>query len=143
MQIHVTGAVNNPGVYELPIGAIVEHAIEAAGGAQNEAALANLNLAEQLHDGERVLVPDRASTNSTTEQSSSSEPTAADDGLLSLNEATEPELERLPGIGPSLAQAIVRFRLEHGPFQQVEDLTKVPGIGPAKLDAIRDLVELP
>ncbi len=46
----------------------------------------------------------------------------------------------LPGIGPSLAQKIVDYRDQHGPFQRVEDLLDVPGIGPAKLEAVKDLV---
>jgi competence protein ComEA len=70
------------------------------------------------------------------------EPLAAGE-RVDPNFADEIELRRLPGIGPSLAQAIVRYRMEHGPFENVEELTNVPGIGPAKLAAIRDLVQVP
>lgn len=59
---------------------------------------------------------------------------------LELNTATAEELQKLPGIGDVLSQAIVDHRQEHGPFQSVEELLQVPGIGEKRLDAIRDLV---
>lgn len=60
--------------------------------------------------------------------------------VLDLNSATAKELQKLPGIGEKLAQAIVDFREQNGPFQTVEDLLQVPGIGEKRLAAIRDLV---
>ncbi len=57
--VHVAGAVRNPGVYELPRGARVKDAIEAAGGPTDEADLHALNLAAFLEDGEKVSVPSK------------------------------------------------------------------------------------
>lgn len=51
---------------------------------------------------------------------------------LNLNRASREDLERLPGIGPVLADEIIRHRERHGPFQKVEDLLIVPGIGPTR-----------
>ena len=59
---------------------------------------------------------------------------------LDLNRATAEELQKLPGIGEKLAQAIVSYREQNGPFQSVEDLLQVPGIGEKRLESIRDLV---
>lgn len=59
---------------------------------------------------------------------------------LDLNQATEEELRSLPGIGPRLAGAIVRWRGREGPYRRPEDLLRVPGVGPARLEAIRDRV---
>jgi competence protein ComEA len=56
---------------------------------------------------------------------------------LDLNKASAEQLETLPGIGPVLASAIVRWRETHGPFQRIEDLKQVPGIGERTLDAVR------
>lgn len=68
-------------------------------------------------------------------------PTGAGQGeKLDLNRATVAELDALPGIGPSKAAAIVKYREENGPFRAVEDLLDVPGIGPALLEQIRDRV---
>jgi competence protein ComEA len=59
---------------------------------------------------------------------------------MDLNQGSEGDFERLPGIGPSLASRIVQFRLKHGPFGTVDSLVRVPGIGPATLARIRELV---
>ena len=59
---------------------------------------------------------------------------------LDLNRATAEELVELPGIGPVLAERIVAFREEHGPFRSVEDLLQVSGIGEATLEALRPYI---
>ena len=61
---------------------------------------------------------------------------------MDLNKATAGELERLPGIGPVLAQRIVTYREECGVFFSVEELTEVPGIGEKTLDSLRDYVSV-
>jgi len=78
------------------------------------------------------LAPGRSSKLSTSE--------AQSDGRLDLNRATSAELQKLPGIGPTLAQRIVDARQRQGGFASPEDLRRVPGIGEKKFDAIRDLV---
>lgn len=61
---------------------------------------------------------------------------------VNVNTATAAELDTLPGIGPSKAEAIVAYRTENGPFASVDQLDDVPGIGPATLASLRDLVEI-
>jgi competence protein ComEA len=61
-------------------------------------------------------------------------------GLINVNTATATELEELPGVGEVIAQAIVDYRTENGPFTTVEQLIDVSGIGDATLENIRDLV---
>lgn len=56
---------------------------------------------------------------------------------LNLNTATAAELDAIPGIGPSLAQAIIEHRVKNGGYRSVEELIAIPGIGPAKLAGIR------
>ncbi len=60
--------------------------------------------------------------------------------LVDLNRATEADLLRLPGIGPTKARAIVAYRQARGPFASVAELVQVPGIGPATLAGLADLV---
>lgn len=142
IRVHVAGSVRNPGVYEFERGAIVAQAIEAAGGTLARANLEPVNLAAPLSDGAKVTIP------SLDDVVDESEPAVAvvehepDREYLDLNTASAPELERLPGIGPALAEEIVGYRSAHGPFEELDDLLNVSGIGPAKLDAIRDLVEV-
>jgi competence protein ComEA len=61
-------------------------------------------------------------------------------GVVDLNRASVEELQALPGIGPTRAEAIVRWRGEHGSFRTVDELLEVPGIGPATLGRLRALV---
>lgn len=60
--------------------------------------------------------------------------------IVNINTATVQDLENLPGIGPVMAQRIVDYRDAHGPFQTVEELTKVKGIGENKLEELLDLI---
>jgi len=61
---------------------------------------------------------------------------------LDLNSATAEQLDALPGIGPSKATAIIRWRESHGPFTSIEQLDDVPGIGPATIAGVRERVAL-
>ena len=60
--------------------------------------------------------------------------------VVNINTATVQDFENLPGIGPVMAQRIVDYRDEHGPFKSVEELTKVKGIGESKLEELLDLI---
>jgi comEA protein len=61
-------------------------------------------------------------------------------GSININTATAEDLGRLPGVGPATAQRIIEFRVRHGRFTSVEELTKVKGIGPKKLEKLRPYV---
>jgi competence protein ComEA len=62
--------------------------------------------------------------------------------LLNINTADESELDKLPGIGPSLAKRIVEYRRKNGPFSTVEELDNVDGIGPRKLEEVTGQVTI-
>lgn len=64
----------------------------------------------------------------------------ASDGKLNINLATSEMLQILPGIGPSLAQRIIDYREENGPFTNIEELKNVSGIGNATFNKIKDYV---
>lgn len=56
--------------------------------------------------------------------------------LININTASVEALQTLPGIGPVLAQRIVDYREQWGPFQHVVDLMEVSGIGPRLLQRL-------
>ncbi len=62
----------------------------------------------------------------------------AAEGQIDLNVATAKQLEQLPGIGKEIAQRIVNYRKDSGPFKSVTDLTKVKGIGLGKLAKVKE-----
>ncbi len=133
--VHVTGAVIYPGVYRLPEGARVYHAIEAAGGVTATADQEALNLAAPLFDGQKVRVP-------LPEEEQGGSSGAESDGRININTATAADFEKLPGIGPVRATAIVDYREKNGPFRRLEDMAAVTGIGPKTLEGLKELVTL-
>lgn len=138
--VHVAGAVRAPGLYELPAGARVADAIQAAGGAGPRADLGALNLAAPLTDGMKVDVLVRGDAAAATVTPAPA--TAGSPSTVSLNSADAAALESIPGVGPVTAAAILAYRDEAGPFSSIEQLMEVSGIGPATLEAIRPYVSL-
>jgi competence protein ComEA len=138
LVVQIAGAVVHPDVYQVVDGSRVGDIVARAGGPTADADTAALNLAARVVDGQRVYVP---RVGEIVPAVTSSSPSALP-SPLDLNAATTDELEKLPGIGPSTAEAIVARRERAGPFRSVDDLLDVRGIGPAKLDAIRGLVRV-
>lgn len=135
ISVQVSGAVVSPGVYSLDPDARLEDAIQAAGGAGPDADLAQLNLARRLTDGEDIEIPGLQPTPGPgTVLASQSE------GTININTASATELDTLQGIGPALADAIIEYRTQHGPFGSVDELARVPGISPRMVDKIRDSI---
>jgi competence protein ComEA len=139
--VHVAGAVRHPGLYRLPSGSRIDDAVRAAGGVTEDGVLDALNLAAQVRDGDKVLVPStRAQASTPGAAAAPGAPGAAQGGTINLNTATAAELDALPGIGPAIAGRIIAYRDQHGGFRTVKDLMKVPGIGPAKFEQLHALV---
>ncbi|MDI3327014.1 MAG: ComEA family DNA-binding protein [Alicyclobacillaceae bacterium] len=141
--VDVKGAVRNPGVYVLPQGARVREAVEAAGGVSEGADLSGINLAAKVEDGALIRIPERRKVEQAGAGRGGGSTAGPGDGeRVHLNSGTAEEIDRLPGIGKSKAEAIVKFRETQGPFQTVDQLRNVPGIGPKLIDRIRDKVDL-
>jgi competence protein ComEA len=128
LTVSISGAVATPGLYTLPDGSRVGAAIQAAGGFAPGAEAEQINLATLLEDGQQIDVPGIIDTSHVSA------------GRVNINTATASELDALPGIGPTTAQAIVDYRLKHGSFQFIQDIQNVPGIGPATYDRIKDYI---
>ncbi|MBC7341719.1 MAG: ComEA family DNA-binding protein [Clostridia bacterium] len=155
LAVHVVGAVSKPGVYRLAAGARVEEAVKMAGPLP-EADLNRLNLAAPLIDGQQVIVPKAGeslasngiSPGAPGNAGSAAGPSPAGagaspaSGKVNINTASAQELDKLPGIGPTLAQRIVDYRSQHGPFRSPEDIKNVSGIGDSRYDQIKDLISV-
>lgn len=136
ITVHVAGLVSRPGLVELSEGSRVADAIAAAGGLLPGARAEAINLAAPLSDGQQIVVPGAQNDGPAT-------PGRTTNGKVHLNQASASELDSLPGVGPVIAERIVTYREEHGPFESIEDLLDVPGIGEAKLADLRDQVQVP
>jgi len=138
--VYVTGAVRKPGVYEFGPGSRVIDALKIAGGPTPLADISVLNLAQPLADGERLYIPRRGET-PPPELGGSGGSGTSPSGKINLNTATVAEMDAgIPGVGPVLAQRIVDYRKQHGPFHAIDDLRNVQGIGEKKFASIKDYV---
>lgn len=142
--VDVKGAVRQPGVYELVVPSRVIDAIQAAGGLTEQADLGRVNQAAFLVDAQVVYIPTVGEESSVWEgqQITTMDGKGIDDGLIDLNTATDSMLQTLPGIGPSKAQAIIRYREEHGAFKDVNELLNVSGIGQKTLEKLLPLITI-
>ena len=114
-EIYIGGAVSSPGFYPLKADDTVETLIQAAGGTTS-ADLSRLKL----------YIPQ------TREE--------AQPQKIDLNRAEVWLLEALPGIGETRAQAIIDYRQQNGPFNNIKELIKVEGIGTTTYEKIKHLI---
>lgn len=133
MYAYITGAVMNPGLYEIHEGMTLGQLVKSAGGLLPYAGTNEVNLASLLEAGKHVHIP-FSFTGSPEELLRSQK--------LNVNTATEKELEALPGIGPAMAKRMIEYRESNGKFTDIGDLKKVKGIGPALLTKIKDQVRV-
>ncbi len=138
IMVHVVGAVKKSGLYKLKEKSRMIDAVLAAQVLES-ADLDNLNLAESISDGQKIIVPYRKSAPAV---STDLLPACAAGGKVNLNTADEKELSALPGIGLSTARKIIHYRNTHGPFNTPEKLMEVPGIGKSKFDKLKDQITI-
>lgn len=157
IYIHVCGAVESPGVYELEQGQRVCDAVRMAGGFAGDADEDYVNQAERLSDGAKLVIPTREQSAAEKERQTAElglvEPETAetpqDSGethgsgeKININTASESELCQIPGVGTTRAAAIVAYREAHGTFQKTEDIMKVSGIKEGTFEKIKDSIRV-
>lgn len=149
--IHISGAVNNEGVYKINENSRISDAIELAGGLKEDADISKINLAYKLEDGMKIFIPNindnkEYEENDITEEfieyqnKSDNTNNNSKNSKVNINTATQTQLETLPGIGPSTALKIINYRIEKGKFSKIDDIKNVSGIGNGKFDKIKDLI---
>ena len=139
LYVHVSGAVRKPGLYRFPQGSRVVDAIEAAGGARDDADLGAINLAELLVDATKIDVPVKGEAPSASAAPAGASPAPS---LVNLNTADQAALETIPGVGPVTATSILVYRDEVGSFSSIDQLLEVDGIGPATLESLLPYVTI-
>ncbi|WLD92148.1 helix-hairpin-helix domain-containing protein [Alkalihalobacillus sp. AL-G] len=138
LMVDVKGAVRSPDVYQITNGKRINDVILMAGGFTEDANPNGINLAKLLEDEMVVYVPEIGESGENPAFSQIQE----EGGRVNINKADATELQEIPGIGPTKAGAIIRYREEHGPFQSIEDLTNVPGIGEKTLEQMKEKITI-
>ncbi len=164
-QVDIKGAVLNPGIYSVEEGSRVIDVIRLAGDLLTDADTTVLNLSKKVFDEMVIIVYTQEEVSRFKEVKeieeevqkkcqSGIEGTLSNDacigvekeememGKISLNQATKEELMTLSGIGESKAEAILKYREEHGGFQAIEELKEVSGIGDALFNQVKENLTL-
>lgn len=140
--VDVKGAVENPGVYEVMLDERVIDVIEKAGGLKEGADETKVNFAGRVTDEMVLYIPliGEEGENIIVSAGASSTSTSQGEGKININKATSDELQNLPGIGPSKAEAIIAYREDSGLFQTIVDLKLVTGIGDKTFEKLQDQI---
>ena len=131
--VYVTGAVEEPGLYELQSPTTVKAAIEASKGLLPYADINYLQLQDTIEESTHIHVD--FNFHGSPEELLRKQ-------NISINDGSEADLQKVSGIGPKMAKKIVDYRQEHGPFKSLEELRQVKGIGPALYKKIVEKVRL-
>ena len=149
VSVYICGEVNNPGVYEIEAGTILNDVVMMAGGLTPQAASETIDLVYTIDANVSVYIPAQGQESVDSEYIRAPEQTlwgniAEDSGpdaasMVNINSASREQLMTLPGIGEVTADAIIEYR-EQNPFARIEDIMNVSGIGEAKFNSIRDFI---
>jgi competence protein ComEA len=139
LVIYLTGEVKSPGVLQVSPGSRIQDVVTASGGLLPEADIEQINLAAPVTDGQKIHIPrigqQVAQTSKTMLKNTSPETDST--MQISLNKATQKELESLPGIGEEKASDIISEREKRGGFLSVDDLLGINGFSQKLIDQIR------
>ncbi len=166
IQVDIKGAVKTPGVYQMNNNSRVQDAIEKSGGLLENAYLNTINLSKRLHDEMVIIIYTKEEidqflkeeTRTLKQENTCICPKITNDVCIeksitnkeeinhtlkiSLNQGKKEDFETLTGIGPSKAEAIIKYRNEHGKFETIEEIKNVNGIGEATFEKIKDHLTL-
>lgn len=157
--VHIAGAVKKPGIVKIHEGARLYEVIEQAEGTTEEADLSKVNLAYPISDGQKIYIVKNGETipkqedgsdfiisdyeyNGIMDSSFGFSSGETKEEKVNINEASQTELETLPGIGPSIAQKIIEYRQSNGKFNNIEDIQNVRGIGSGKFEDIKNYINV-
>ena len=138
ITVDVKGAVNSPGIYDLPVGSRINDAVQKAGGLTDNADSKSINLAQRISDEALVYVPTKEEA--TSQEAHSNASNTKENKKVNLNKASLEELKQVKGLGAKRAQDIIDHRESNGKFKSVDELKKVSGIGAKTIEKLKEYV---
>lgn len=154
VYVDIGGCVKKPGVYQVVEGTRLFEVIKAAGGLTPEADMSQINQAETVTDGQKVVIPAIGETAADGQDEGSSQIGSTGggtgdlgnsggitaDGKVNINKADSTQLQELPGVGPATAEKILDYREANGAFQSPEEIKNVSGIGDKTYEKMKDKI---
>lgn len=167
--VHVTGAVNKPGMYKVPVGMRLVDILSKAGGLKKDAFISDLNLTDVISDGTSIHIATKKevekitqTTKVDTPNSGNVRPVKSGNGnfkvksknqksksnhkkvssnlLVNLNTANIEQLSTLPGVGEKLAESIINYRSKKGKFKAINELMNIERVGNKKFNKMKNKV---
>lgn len=138
--VEIKGEIKLPNIYQLKQDSIINDLIEKAGGLTELADTSKINRAEKLTDHQCIVIPNK--NDSQSAKITSSQSTGSQSKLININTAAESELDSLPGIGPSRAKDIIKYRETNGGFKSIEEIKNIKGIGASSFEKLKDLITI-
>lgn len=139
IMVHISGAVNKPGILKLDSSKRLVDALDLAGGPRDDADLDRINLAAKVHDEEKIYIPKIGEVQSNISTLVSSPSSSDASSKININSADLSELTKIPGVGEKTAQKILDYRANKT-FSSIEDIKNVPGIGDKKFESMKDYI---
>lgn len=143
ISVYVSGQVKTPAVvtFEDDENLKIVDAVNAAGGLTEFADTESVNLAEPLNDGQHIHIPTKKIIIQEIPKTAANKnkPSIAGD-LININTADLTELQKIRGVGPSIAQRIIDYRDANGNFKSIDDIKSVRGIGTKTFEKIKDSI---
>jgi competence protein ComEA len=136
LVVYVAGEVRRPGLYRVAPGARANDAVQEAGNFAPAADRAAVNLAEVVQDGEEIRVPRTGESAPRAGKRSTRKKRTRVGMSVDLNSASAGELSQVPGLGQTLAERIVAYREQNGPFASLDELADVSGLTARHIDAL-------
>ena len=139
-KVHISGEINNPGVYEIGNDDRLEDLVKKAGGLTDLADVEKINLAQRLEDQMRIIIPNLNDPETNVDNSlNATNSSSSYNKKININTADKDELTKLPNIGDKRADAIIEYR-ETKRFEKIEDIKNVSGIGEKYFEQMKDLI---
>lgn len=144
IYVHITGAINKPGLYKLDEGSRLDDLIKMCQGLKKDADIKKINLSMILKDQMRLhilSIGEKDDIEITNEQVASSNGSDSKDKKVNINTASKEELMTLPGIGEKRAMDIISYR-DSKKIERIDDLKNISGIGDKSIEKLKDLIEI-
>ncbi|MDL2281216.1 helix-hairpin-helix domain-containing protein [Selenomonadales bacterium OttesenSCG-928-I06] len=136
--VHINGEVKNPGTIKVKPKSKVKEVVEIAGGFTEYADESKVNLEEEIYDGMQIKIPAKEDANKKWKTKAK----LGENEIININTANQDDLEKLPGIGPKLAERIIEYREKNGNFKEKTNIKRVDGIGDKKYQAIENNIQI-
>lgn len=137
VKVDIEGAIERPGVYQIPNDSRIQDVLISAGGVTAKAdrtyLSVNINLAQYVFDGQKIYIPETGENLPKTVISPTSQ---ANSALININNASETDLDSLPGIGTVTADKIIAGR----PYQTISQLLEKHLVSSSVFEKIKDKI---